>query len=148
MNIEEYNDEVARIKVDIDKIVDQMIVKFEEQLEKNRSTISSLIYDEEFLFINRDGKQIKMLDERYLEIQDGVFFSQFASNKRYFGLKYSDPDAGDLFDSLSDDFTRKAFHDPEFYKDVMHIVGLEGVLNAALADSRGNLNSLEELDFN
>ncbi|MCM0601499.1 hypothetical protein, partial [Periweissella ghanensis] len=106
---------------------------------------NAYIMSPDFNLIARDGSQIKVQNTFYIELspQSGVFLD--STEGKIIVFEYMSDIDYNMPQELNDDFLYDAFQDSNFFKDVMHIIGLDGIQEANLAYQQQKLSSLKSL---
>ena len=144
MNVEEYKQASKDIYSQIDPILYEMYENFERTLENNAETISNLIItDFNFIPLSRQGNVLKKTSPSYLEISNGIYLDYMSKN--LCTLSYDAEYDFSLPNEIEKYSVMDLFKDVEFYKDVMHIVELSGMLEASIKNDQTLLNNLKNI---
>lgn len=136
----------------IEESLDILYQNFVTAWRKNKKIIIDLINsDSNFVLIDRFGSFINIMESEHLYETDMIIE---LNNNRYFNLYtgylmhyVDDPDLTNPYLSIviGEDVIRSSFKDIEFYKDMMHIVGLNGLLTASLQYQKNILEDIQSI---
>lgn len=152
LTLDDYTSKSSEILEKTDKLIELLFQNFQNAVQKNSKTIINLVYsDPNFKLIARDGTFINILErdsdyERIIELENNIYFNltngclyQYDSSETVYHSEFLNivPNC--------DEIIRQYFKDIEFYKDVMHIVGLSGILAASLQYQKNILDNIETM---
>ena len=153
ITLEEYINESKKITQQTDEFVAELVESFERVRYRNAKILIDLLEsDHNFKLFDRDGEPIQIVRQSFDGIKR-VFVSVKESENIYFELYWSTfyqyHDEEDHMDLISEadlpGFLPYMFKDIEFYQDVMHIIGVSGVLIMALDYQKKLLNDVKSM---
>ncbi|MEE6658192.1 hypothetical protein PS406_06595 [Pediococcus acidilactici] len=139
MNMEEFSSTFDDLNAAQNILTGKLIQKYKQAVAENGETLKTLQFYNGFYFIGRDGNLLDTLSGGYVQVSKQSDATVYYSLE---GMKLIFQGQNGLYD-----VNKKTLHilllNTEFYLDLMHIVGLDGVLNAAINDAKNTIAILQ-----
>ena len=142
----EFKNVSADLTSQINNLVDNLINTYQEKLNQNLTTLRNLyLSDPNFTLLNRDGSPVKtnlsvtninVKDNIYIDLEDGSLSA----------IIYDPYIEMDMPQQITIEELRLLFKDVDFYKNIMHFVGLTGAQETSLEYQRSTLAALQDLN--
>lgn len=146
MDLNEYSAIADKLNVELRGLTTKLIQNYKNEVNKNGETLKTLPFYHGFYFIGRNGKLLSDHHKMYIKInnssQSDVYYS--LDDKELTYLTYDSELGFKVPTPVSEESLHVLFLDSEFYLDVMHIVGLSGLLKASVTDTTNVIALLKE----
>ncbi|MBF7140535.1 hypothetical protein ITQ84_09280 [Pediococcus pentosaceus] len=146
MDLNEYSAIADKLNVELRGLTTKLIQNYKNEVNKNGETLKTLPFYHGFYFIGRNGKLLSDHHKMYIKInnssQSDVYYS--LDDKELTYLTYDSELGFKVPTPVSEESLHILFLDSEFYLDVMHIVGLSGLLKASATDTTNAIALLKE----
>lgn len=146
MDLNEYSAIADELNVELKGLTTKLIQNYKNEVNKNGETLRTLPFYHGFYLIGRNGKLLSDYQKMYIKInnssQSDVYYS--LDNKELTYLTYDSELGFKVPTPVSEESLHILFLDSEFYLDVMHIVGLSGLLKASVTDTTNTIALLKE----
>lgn len=146
MDLNEYSAIADKLNVELRGLTTKLIQNYKNEVNKNGEALKTLPFYHGFYFIGRNGKLLSDHHKMYIKInnssQSDVYYS--LDDKELTYLTYDSELSFKVPTPVSEESLHILFLDSEFYLDVMHIVGLSGLLKASVTDTTNAIALLKE----
>lgn len=148
MDLQEHELDSKNIQIEIDEKSKFLADKVISLISKRKNDIVALNLDDKFNFIDRNGNLMNIVDDDKIEIFSinnlSFYYSVFEG--AIVTLEYQN----DLDMNFSNDVTDKLelliSTKPSIYLDLMHLIGLDGILQCDLSLKKNILEELTNYD--
>lgn len=146
MNLYTYNLVATGYDEEIHSLTDTLVNKFKNALSNNANELIELIHRNSFDFISKNGEIIKVIDDKYIPIGKykniDIYISVFDHALVYFE---KDTNINQIYPLIiSDDSLHLMFRDIDLFQNIMHIVGLNGILEKSVEYKSEQLKDLKK----
>ncbi|AEV95146.1 hypothetical protein [Pediococcus claussenii] len=145
MNIIGYRAQAKVLDTNINSITSEMFNTYSTLFSKNADQLSALLIERDFNFVSRAKEMLQVENSLYIfacKIDDVPVYID-SQNQNIVTLSYDSEYGINLPTVLDNNTIKNLFKNPEVYEDIMHIVGLDGILESSIQLKKETLNNLQ-----